>query len=398
MTNPQRAPRPPMPGGRARIPLFRVGGVQVRLDYTWFFVFALVLVSLAAGYFPHEHPGLATASYWTAGAVATLLLFASILLHELSHAWAARAAGIEVPAITLFLFGGVSEMAGEPSRPSTELRVAAVGQAMSLALAGVFYAVHGVVAPFASPLVAGIPLYLAWINAALAVFNLLPGLPLDGGRLLRAVAWWRTGSLRRASRIAANAGKGIALGLMVMGGLQIFSGALVGGLWLVLIGLFLRGNAEAGYQNLVLLQSLEDVRVGDVAIADPITVPPQLSLQDLVEGYFLRHGYRAYPVVEGHDLLGLVSIDALRDVAPEDRASTTVKDRLTPASERNRVAPETPLADALRELVTAPGGRLLVTTRDGELVGLLTKEGLARFVEIRNVLDGARGRGDADGG
>lgn len=378
----------PMAGG---IRLFRLSDIEVRLDFTWFFIFALVLLSLAGGYFPRAHPGLATSSYWLAGLVATLLFFLSVVVHELSHAWMARASGIPVPVITLFLFGGVSQMAEEPDDPATELRVAAVGPLASFALAAAFWAVHGVLAPVASPLTAGVALYLAWINTALGVFNLLPGLPLDGGRILRALAWWKTGSLRRATRLAADAGKGIAVGLMILGGLQIFSGVLIGGMWLVLIGLFLRGTAEAGYQNLVILQSLEDVRVRDVAIADPLTVSPQLPLSQLVDDYFLRHGYRAYPVIEGASVLGLISIESLRDLSEAERRAGTVKDYMTPLARLESVAPDLPLADALERLPKGPGGRLLVI-EDGELVGLLTKQGLARFLEIRQVL----GKADAD--
>lgn len=366
--------------------LFRVAGIDVRIDYTWFFIFFLILLSLAVGYFPRAHPELPTASYWVAGVVATVLFFGSVVVHELAHALMARQAGIEVPAITLFLFGGVSQMAEEPSTPATELRVALVGPLASFALAAIFWGIHLGMEPATSGLTAGVPLYLAWINAALGVFNLLPGLPLDGGRVVRALAWWKTGSLRRGTRIAANAGKGIAVGLMILGGLQIFAGALIGGLWLVLIGLFLRGTAEAGYQNLVLLQTLEDVDVGDVAIRRPVTVPPQLSLQALVDDYFLQHGYRAFPVLEGDDVLGVVSIDALRGLGPDERRSATVKDHLTPLSDANRVSPETALSDALKKLGHAPGGRLLVMEND-RLVGLLTKEGLVRFVQIRQVLE-----------
>ncbi|MHA7839580.1 MAG: site-2 protease family protein, partial [bacterium] len=240
--------------GRRGLSLFRVGGIQLRIDYTWFFIFLLVFFGLATGYFPRFHPEHSTAVHWAASFVTTILLFTSIVLHELSHAWMARSAGIPVPTITLFLFGGVSEMTEEPSEPSTELRIAAVGPLMSFALAGVAWLAHMALTPWASELVSGIALYLVWMNLALGIFNLLPGLPLDGGRILRALAWKRSGSLQRGTRIAATAGKGIAIGLMILGGLEIFAGALVGGIWLILIGLFLRGTAEAGYQNLVILQ------------------------------------------------------------------------------------------------------------------------------------------------
>lgn len=373
--------------GARGISLFRLGGIEVRLDFTWFFIFILVLVGLATGYFPRFHPDYSTAAHWGASTVTTLLFFASIVLHELSHAWMAQAAGIPVPTITLFLFGGVSQMAEEPSDPATEFRVAAVGPLTSFGLALLFWGVHVALTPTAPPLISGIALYLAWINLALGVFNLLPGLPLDGGRILRAFAWWRTGSLRRGTRMAATAGKGIAIGLILLGGLEIFAGALVGGIWLILIGLFLRGTAELGYQNLVLLQSLEDVDVSEVAITDVITVPPQLSIQQLVDDYLLTKGYRSYPVVEDSNVRGVISIDALRHLGPDDRRSATVADHMVPISDDLEVRPDTPLADALKKLARAPVGRLLVRREDGSLVGMLTKEGLGRFLEIRQVLE-----------
>jgi len=377
---------PQAPATRRGLDLFQVGGIHVRLDVTWLFIFGLVLVSLAAGYFPRAHPDAGTAGHWIAGLVATLLFFLSIVAHELAHAGMARRAGIPVPSITLFLFGGVSEMAREPDDAGTELRVAAVGPLASLGLAIVFYGVHRLLAPLEiSSLVAGVPLYLAWINTALAVFNLLPGLPLDGGRVLRALAWWQTGSLRRATRIASNAGKGIAVGLMVLGALEIFLGALVGGLWLILIGLFLRATAEAGYQSLVVKQSLEDVRVSDVAIADPVCVSPDTSLQSLVEECVLRHGHRSYPVVEQGRVVGLIALEDLRDTDAPARSAETVGARMRPLSELETVSPDAPVTEAMGRLSSA-GPRLLVL-RDGELAGLLTAERLAHFVEIRQALE-----------
>ena len=386
MTDPQDgAARSSFRGG---IPLFRIAGIQIRLELSWFLIFGLILVSLSAGYFPSQHPDQSASAYWAAGAAATLLFFLSILVHELSHAVMARLSGIRVPAITLFLFGGVSHMEEEARTPASELRIAAVGPLASFVLAGVFWGLHRALAPGLPPLAGAVISYLAWINAALGVFNLLPGFPLDGGRVLRAVAWWRTGSLRRATRLAADAGKGLAVGLMILGALQIFVGALLGGVWLILIGMFLRSMAEAGYQNLVLAQALEDVRAGDVAIRDPLTVSPELTLRELVDDHLLRHGYRAYPVVEGGRPIGVISVNDLQEVPPEKRDSMRVRERMRALEDSMRVSPDVPLADALRKLAAAPGGRLLVLRGD-RLEGLLTKSGLARFVEIRQVLEPA---------
>jgi len=363
--------------------LFAIRGIRVRLDPSWLLIFALILASISFGSLPRAVPDRPWPDYLAAGAVATLLFFLSILAHELAHAFAAQRAGIRVPAITLFLFGGVSHMERETTTPRDELQVAAVGPLTSFALAGGFWLLDRALA--GGPALAGaVAHYLAWINAALGVFNLLPGLPLDGGRVLRAIAWWRTGSLRRATRIASNAGKGLALGVVLLGAVQLFSGAVLGGMWLILIGMFLRNLAEASYQGMVLSQSLEDVKVRDVALRDPVTVPPDLTIRKLVDEYLLTRGHRSYPVVEGGLPIGLIALEDLRGTPVEQQETLTVRDRMRRLDQVSTVSPDLPLADALRKL-GGPTGSLLVL-RDGRLEGLLTKSALLRFVEIRHVL------------
>ncbi len=373
------------PLARSGLPLFRIAGIQVRLDYSWFLIFWLVLLSLSVGYLPRTHPGHDGVAYWGAGLAATLLFFLSLLAHELSHALVALRSGIQVPAITLFLFGGVSHMSEEPRRPATELRVAIAGPLMSFALALVFWVVKLALGD-APALVVAVARYLAWVNAALGVFNLLPGFPLDGGRILRALVWRRTGSLDRATRAAADAGRGLAVGLMVLGALQIFAGALLGGLWLIFIGLFLRTMAGASYQNLVVLRALQDVTVADVAVADPVVVAPRLSIQALVDDYVLPLGYRGFPVVEGGRVLGVIAVAQLKNLPREAWPTTSVGERMTPISPELVVEPEAPLGDALKQLALTDSGRLLVV-RQGALVGMLTKSGLLRFIELRRVLE-----------
>jgi CBS domain-containing protein len=261
-----------------------------------------------------------------------------------------------------------------------------VGPLTSFALALAFWGLGRLLPENAPALASAVIGYLAWVNAALGVFNLLPGFPLDGGRVLRALLWWRTGSLRRATRTAADAGKGLAVGLMLLGGVEVFLGSLVPGLWLIFIGMFLRTMAEASYRSLVLLQTFEDMTVEDLAIREPVTVEPDLCLRRLVDEYVLPRGHRAFPVVEAGVVKGLISIEDLRDVPREEWASTTVKARMTPLAPQIRVAPDTPLADALKQITAARPGRLLVMHGD-ELVGMLTRGGLARFLDIRHALD-----------
>jgi Zn-dependent protease/CBS domain-containing protein len=367
------------------IPLFRIAGIQIQIEYSWFLIFLLVLFGISAGYLPSRHPGSSTAAYWSAGLVTTALFFLSILAHELSHALVARRSGVEVPRISLFLFGGVSQMKEEPKTPPTELAIAVVGPLTSFALAAAFFALRAGAGDAAPELASAVLGYLGWINGALGVFNLLPGFPLDGGRVLRALVWWRTGSLMRATRIAAASGRGFATAIMVIGGLEIFAGALLGGVWLILIGFFLRAMAQAGYDSLVIQRALQGLRVRDVLIAEPETVPPQLSVRDLVDRYILEHGYSGFPVVDGGSVLGVVSASDVKNVPPAERAHRTVKECMQPLSPDNRIDPDASLADALAKLGGDRFARLLVMRGD-ELAGMLTRGGVLRFLELQRLL------------
>jgi len=383
---------------RSGLSLFRIAGTEIRIDYSWLFIFALILVSLSAGYFPRVDPDAPASSHWLAGLAGTLMFFASILIHELAHALVARAKGIQVPAITLFLFGGVSHLEDEARTPRSEFEIAVVGPLTSFALAALCWGGLSLLPDDTPRLLVGVVDYVAFMNAALGAFNLLPGFPLDGGRVLRAAVWWRTGSLRRGTRFAADVGKGLALGLMILGGLQIFFGAgLVGGLWLVLIGLFLRGMAETGYQNLVMQQALEDVTVEDVAIAGVQVVSPELSIQQFIDDALLAYGYRAFPVVDAERRVrGLISIADLKNLPAAEREVATVEQCMLPLSAAIRVEPDLPLDQALRKLAFAPGGRLLVM-RGERLVGMLTKSRLTRSIEIRRALEESAPAGPTSG-
>ena len=382
MANPPRAGWLDARGG---LPLFRVGGTLVRIDLSWLIIFALVLWSLSAGYLPNALPGQTRGAYWLAGLVSTLMFFASVLLHELSHTLLAHRAGLRVPSITLFVFGGAAEAVDEPTSPEAELRIAIIGPLTSFALAAAFWLAARLAPGDTAPLLVTVLRYLAGINLALGVFNLLPGLPLDGGRVLRALAWRRTGSRERASWVASRAGQGLGVGLAMLGAYNFFTGNLVGGVWLVLIGLFLRGAAQASYAGAVMRQALDGVRVADVMARDVVAVPADASVQQLIEDYLIPTGHRSFPVLEGERVLGIVSLDSIRGVAPEERGRVRVRDRLESGGARY-VTPEAPLSEALAAMHAGGTRRLLVADAGGRLVGFLTGTGLARFVEMQQAL------------
>jgi Zn-dependent protease len=371
--------------------LARIAGIQITLDYSWFVIFILVLWGLGGGYFPRHFPGYSAPVYWAAGLAAAVLFFLSIFLHELAHSLVAIRYGIRIPEITFFIFGGVSKTSQEPPTPDIELKMAAAGPAASFLLALLFRGVQALLqgggpATMASAIFG----YLSWLNFVLGVFNLVPGFPLDGGRVLRALWWKKTGSVMAATRAASAAGKGFGLVLMLFGGYQFLIGAFVGGLWLFFIGLFLRSIADRGYRELVIQHSLEGVNVQDVMLRDPVGVPEQISVQELVSEYFFRYGYRGFPVIASNgEVTGIVTLDNVQPVPAAERENMPVRGVMSPLSGKVSIGADRSLADALRKMGDENTGRLLVL-KDGRVAGMITKAGLLRFLEIRQILDRQR--------
>ncbi len=365
------------------IELFTIAGVEIEIDFSWIIVFVLILWSLSSGYFPQEYPGHTVGEYWIVGMVATILFFASVVGHELSHAAMGNALGETVTKITLFIFGGMAHLSGEPKTAADELKIAAVGPASSVVIAAIFWVIAlAVRSAGTATLWYAMFAYLAFINVALAVFNLLPGFPLDGGRLLRAFLWHRWGDLRRATAAAADWGNGIAWALIGLGALEIFAGGLIGGLWLIFIGLFLRSAASTSYHSMVIEQMLGQTRVSDLMIRDPISVPPDMRISEAVERYFLHYGYTGFPVASDGHVRGLLVLARVRECPPEERASKTVADVMLPIQGNVTIPPRASVADALHQMAEADVGRLLVVDGD-RLLGIVTRSAIARFVQIK---------------
>jgi CBS domain-containing protein len=281
----------------------------------------------------------------------------------------------------------MAHLSREPTDATVELQIAAAGPIMSLVLGAVFWLMQMVMHGVATvPLWTAMLRYLAYINVALAVFNLLPGFPLDGGRILRAFLWRRTGDLRVATARAADWGTGIAFGLMGLGVLEIFGGALIGGLWLIFIGMFLRGAARASYHGVVVEQALRGAAVRDLMITDPIMIPGDLTVEQAIEEQFLRHGFGGFPVGHDGEIEGLVSLAQLTHCPREERAVRTVREIMRPAGDNLKISANASVSDALRKMVSADSGRLLVT-EGNRVVGLITRSLITRFIRVKIELE-----------
>lgn len=363
---------------RASFRLGRIAGIEVGVHYTWLFAFVLIAWSLAAGFFPSRYPGWTVGTYWLAGIVSALLLFGSVLVHELAHSLVARAQGLPVQGITLFIFGGVSTLRGEAERAWDEFIIAIVGPLTSLVLAALAFVVFRALPDRETPFAASLG-YLALINGLLAVFNLLPGFPLDGGRVLRSILWGATGSLLRATNIAAGVGQFFGWLLIAWGVFQVLTGNFLGGLWTGFIGWFLDNAASSSRQQTATQEIFRDLKVVEIMDREPHTVTPETTVEELVREYFLRRGQRAAPVCADGNLLGIVSMTDVKEVPQERWATTTVSEIMT-REPLYQVRPSDDLAQSLRLMNEHEIHQVLVT-EDGRLVGMLNRAHIIRYLE-----------------
>ena len=380
-----------MAGPGASLKLFEVFGFPVRVHASWLIIFLLLAWSLATGWFPAQYPDLTPGTYWAMGLVGSFGLFVSILLHELSHAVLAQRYGLPIRGITLFLFGGVAEMGDEPADPRSELIIAGAGPLASLVIAGIFWGLTWVGLTTSWPVVVtSVTGYLAFLNVVLAVFNLLPAFPLDGGRVFRALLWAWKGSYREATRIAAAWGAASGAILIALGVFWFLSGALVTGVWFALIGMFLRNAAQMGYRQVVLQRLLEGEPVHRFAQTPAVTVTSDTTVEELVERYVYRHHFNAYPVVDQGVLLGIVTLAQVKGVPRTEWSRSRVADVLVPVSAENTVGPEDDAMEALKRMGQAGASRLMVV-KNGSLVGILSLTDLMAFFQLKLELDASGG-------
>jgi len=363
--------------------LGRVAGFEISIDWSWLIIFFLVVYSLARFYFRQAYPGLGVAERWLMGVAAAILLFSSVLAHELMHSVVARRYGIDIKGITLFIFGGVSQIKGEPQTPKIEFLMAIAGPLTSFVIAGIFYAITRAGAAARWPLPAlGITGYLAFINLALGAFNLIPGFPLDGGRVLRSALWAGLKNLEAATRYASYVGQGFGYLLMGFGFFDILGGGFFNGIWLALIGWFLAGAARSSYEQLIVKEALSGIEVERVMTSDVPTVASDVTIDDFVENYLMRHQFTCYPVVQADQVEGIVGIDDIRRLPRAEWASRTVGDVAEQISDDMKVTKQDDVWDALQKLAGTRCQRLLVM-HDGQLDGTVTQDSIARLVRMK---------------
>jgi Zn-dependent protease len=384
---------------RATLSLGRWAGIPVGANVGVLVILLLIGFSLGAWHFPAVYPDEPSWAYVAAGAAAALLLVGSILVHELSHAIVARANGVQVERIVLWLFGGVAQFRDEPRSPGADLATAVVGPATSVVLGGVFgVAGAGWLMLVGDGLTAATLGYLAGINLLLAVFNMVPAAPLDGGRVLRAALWWRTGDRVRAAVVAARAGRVFGIALIALGLSGVLLLAWFGGLWLALIGWFLMNAAMAEERQVVIGQRLRGVRVRDVMSPPPVSAPPASTVSSFIDEVVLRQPYSTYPLVDaGGRLSGLVTLNRIRRVPEPERATTALRDIACPPAEVPTAGPDEPLVELLPRMAGCPDGRAVVVGDDGQVLAVVSPRDIAQVAALAD-LRGSGGSGAPSAG
>jgi len=372
-----------------RITLFELLGFKVNVDLSWVLLAVLVVWSLAQGYFPAMHEGLPIATYWSMAVVGAAGLFLSLILHELSHSVVARQYGLQIKGITLFIFGGVAEMEEEPPSAKAEFLMAIAGPIASLALAAGFYvlALAAAAAGLPEQWIA-VPRYLALINGILAVFNMVPAFPLDGGRAFRAALWHYKGNPQWATRIAARVGSAFGMALIFLGVFSVLTGNFVGGMWWFLIGMFIRGAAASSYQQLVTRRAMEGEKVRRFMSRDPVTVAPGTTLQAFVEDYLYRYHFDLFPVIEGGALIGCAASRDVRKVPREQWDTTRLGDIMAPCTPEITIGPDDDAVAALSQMKRTGNSRLMVT-EGRRLIGVIALRDLLEFLALKMDLDQA---------
>ncbi|MBE9531254.1 MAG: site-2 protease family protein [Proteobacteria bacterium] len=371
------------------IKLFKVQDIVISIDYSWFIVFFLVAWSMAYGYFPYYTPGLAVRTYLTMGILSSLFLFSCVLIHELSHSVTSNRLGIEVKEITLFLFGGIAKLTKEPEKALDELKIAIAGPAASALLAALFYLIRMLLASFSHEemvVVDAILSFLIRINIVLLIFNMIPGLPLDGGRVLKALWWMKSGDIKMATRVASEVGRFFAAVLIFFGFMQLVSGNLAGGLWAVLIGMFLMQSAGSNFRQMQFQRETKGLKVSEIMTTDVITLEGNTTLTRALEEYFFKHHFVSFPVTKLGNISGLLTLSNIKSTHKELWDETLAGEVMLPFKVEASLKPDDELMQALKIMGDTGQGRLLVMDGD-TLAGIISKRDILKTLQIKEVFE-----------
>ena len=368
---------------RHAIPIGRIFGISIDLDYTWFLIVGLLAWLLAVSYYPAEFHNWTAGEYWLVGGATAIMLFVSVLAHELAHSVVAQRRGIAVPRITLFLFGGLSQIATEPSNAGDEFWIAVVGPLTSFALAAFFWEIEPLVAPL--PMLFAMVKYLAFLNLILAVFNLFPGFPLDGGRALRAAVWKFTGNYRRATIASAVSGRFFGFVLIFIGVWMALTGAFFNGLWTAFIGWYLESAAGSQFQQEIWKSLIGQHKVEEAMRRDFPRIPGSMTVQELVDRFILAGDGHSFIVSDPGGPSGIVTLAVLRAVPRPQWPVTTVSQVMLPIQKLATTGPDTPLWSALEKMGRDGAEELPVIEGNG-VVGMLSREDVLHYLRVLRAL------------
>jgi Zn-dependent protease/predicted transcriptional regulator len=363
----------------------RIFGIPIEVHYTWLIVFGLITTTLAKGYLARYTLYTSNTIIWIIGGIASIVFFSCVVLHELMHSYIAIKRGLVIKRITLFLFGGIAEIEGEPKTAKDELYIAIAGPITSTILGFLFFVIYRLLPNIFPPIEEALG-YLYRVNLILAGFNIIPAFPLDGGRVLRALLWMGFKDLRRSTRITSGIGVGFAMSLMLIGFYLLMFGQFINGLWLIFIGWFLSQGAASGEREITIRDAFVGTKVRDLMTKEVEIVPPNISIEELVSKYFLVYRYVTFPVVWGNQTLGIITLNSVKSIPREEWKNHTVREVMIPISSELTINPEESALEAFTKISKGNIGRLLVMEED-KLVGILSKTDLIRFLQIKTMME-----------
>jgi len=371
---------------RSSFQIGRLFGISIKIDYTWFVIFALIAWTLGVHYFPLYYHFWSKSTYWIMAIITAIVFFASVIAHELAHSLVSKAKGVPVNSITLFIFGGVAEISDEPKKPGGEFWMAIVGPLTSLTIAIIFRILYLLFGEHRTPFSA-MALWLSFINLTIALFNLIPGFPLDGGRVLRSIIWGITKNLRTATRAASIVGRLVAYLFILWGIWMIFTqNRVFDGIWIAFIGWFLENAASSSYRQMALREALQGMKVRDIMASDCINLPKDLTVREFVDSYILQHSnHQCFPVTDNDKIIGIVTLQKVKDIPKDDWYKMTMEEAMTPLHEMASVKPEDEVFTVMQKMAIERANQFPVV-ENGQLIGTVSRDNILNVINLKTEL------------